>query len=268
MNPIKLVLKTTDDKTHTILMKSSNDLRRDQLILNCIDMMDTLLQREGVDLKITTYKVTATSHDTGLVEWVENCFPLSTVLAEYDNDIRHFFRKYATDENAQETILDNFVKSCAGYCVISYLLGIGDRHLDNLMLSTNGCLFHVDFEYILGNDPKPFAPPMKLSEQMVVAMGGRGSRDYLEFHKYCCKAYLILRKSARLFVALFNLMGDLNLSGKSGVSNGQVIAQRFRMDLSREEAVQYMQTIIQESLGAIFPQVVDVVHRWRLYFKT
>ena len=26
--------------------------------------------------------------------------------------------------------------------------------------------------------------------------------------------------------------------------------------------------IIQESLGAIFPQVVDVVHRWRLFFKT
>ena len=39
-----------------------------------------------------------------------------------------------------------------------------------------GHLFHVDFEYILGNDPKPFAPPMKLCEQMVVAMGGRTSK--------------------------------------------------------------------------------------------
>ena len=40
---------------------------------------------------------------------------------------------------------------------------------------------------------------------MVVAMGGRGSRDYMEFHKFCCKAFLILRKSAKLFVALFDL---------------------------------------------------------------
>jgi len=268
MNPVKLVMRTTQDSTHTILYKSSNDLRRDQMILSCIDMMDMLLQKEGVDLRITTYKVTATSTDNGLVEWVEDCFPLSAVLAEHDNDIRNFFKKYGKDENALEVILDNFVKSCAGYCVISFLLGIGDRHLDNLMLSTNGRLFHVDFEYILGNDPKPFAPPMKLSEQMVVAMGGRGSRDYLEFHKHCCKAYLILRKSAKLFVALFDLVGDLNLSGRSGVSNGDVIAERFQMDLSREEAVQYMQGLIQESLGAIFPQVVDVMHRWRLYFKT
>ena len=30
--------------------------------------------------------------------------------------------------------------------VRSFLLGIGDRHLDNLMLSTSGKLFHVDFE--------------------------------------------------------------------------------------------------------------------------
>ena len=270
LNPVKLVTRTDEEQMHAILYKASNDLRRDQLILSCIDMMDTLLQKEGVDLRITTYKVTATSIDEGLVEWVEECFPLSAVLAEHDNDIRLFFRKHARDDTHHDSMLDNFVKSCAGYCVISFLLGIGDRHLDNLMLTTDGRLFHVDFEYILGNDPKPFAPPMKLSEQMVVAMGGRGSRDYLEFHKFCCKAFLILRKSARLFVALFDLV-DLNLGargGGAGLTNGTIILERFRLDLSREEAVQYMQGIIQESLGALFPQVVDVVHRWRLFFKT
>ena len=28
--------------------------------------------------------------------------------------------------------METFVKSSAGYCVVTYLMGVGDRHLDNV----------------------------------------------------------------------------------------------------------------------------------------
>ncbi len=62
--------------------------------------------------------------------------------------------------------------------MITYILGIGDRHLDNLLLTTDGHLFHIDFGFIFGRDPKPFPPPMKFCKEMVEAMGGANSELY------------------------------------------------------------------------------------------
>ena len=62
------------------------------------------------------------------------------------------------------------------------------------MLRTDGALFHIDFGYILGRDPKPFPPPMKLCKEMVEAMGGADSPYYEKFRKLCCEAFNILRR--------------------------------------------------------------------------
>ncbi|KAM3845139.1 phosphatidylinositol 3-kinase catalytic subunit type 3 isoform 5-T5 [Vipera latastei] len=196
--PAQLFFKTEDGDSYPVIFKHGDDLRQDQLILQIISLMDKLLRKENLDLKLTPYKVLATSTKHGFMQFIQSV-PVAEVLAT-EESIQNFFRKHAPSETGPHGIsaevMDTYVKSCAGYCVITYILGVGDRHLDNLLLTKTGKLFHIDFGYILGRDPKPLPPPMKLNKEMVEGMGGTQSEQYQEFRKQCYTAFLHLRSSS------------------------------------------------------------------------
>lgn len=46
-------------------------------------------------------------------------------------------------EIPMETIKETFMLSCAGYSVVTFLLGIGDRHNDNIMVFHPSALLHI-----------------------------------------------------------------------------------------------------------------------------
>lgn len=107
--------------------------------------MDNLLRKENLDLKLTPYRILATSAFTGVVQFVD-----SLSLASIERGVGNIagilpYLKQKNHDPTQEygvraEVMDTYVKSCAGYCVITYILGVGDRHLDNLLLTPDGIL--------------------------------------------------------------------------------------------------------------------------------
>jgi len=45
------------------------------------------------------------------------------------------------------------------------------------------------------------------------------------------------------------------------------IEQKFRLDLDDAGAVQFIQSLIHESVSALFPQMVETIHRWAQYWR-
>lgn len=271
LSPLRLAFRTSTGGTCKVIFKKGDDLRQDQLVIQMVSLMDRLLKLENLDLHLTPYRVLATGRDEGMMEFIPSS-SLAQVLSEH-RSIINYLQKFHPDENGPygitATCLETFIKSCAGYSVITYILGIGDRHLDNLLLRDDGRLFHVDFGFILGRDPKPFPPPMKLCKEMVEAMGGAESQYYTRFKSYCCEAYNILRKSSNLILNLFSLMAGSNIPDIASDPEKGILKlqEKFRLDLDDEDSIHFFQDLINDSVSALFPQMVETIHRWAQYWR-
>ncbi|KAI9676128.1 MAG: Phosphatidylinositol (PI) 3-kinase [Caeruleum heppii] len=263
--PLFIPFRTADGRKYPIIFKTGDDLRQDQLVIQIITLMDRLLRKENLDLRLSPYRILATGATAGAVQFVGS-MSLSAAAAKYKGSILAYLRSNNPDEaealGVRREAMDTYIKSCAGYCVITYILGVGDRHLDNLLLAPDGHFFHADFGFILGRDPKPFAPAMKLCKEMVEGMGGSGSAHYAAFKQYCFTAYTTLRKSSNLILNLFSLMVDANIPDIRMEPDKAVlkVKDRFHLEMSEEEAIRHFETLIQDSVNAIFPVVIDRLH--------
>uniref|UniRef100_A0A3Q1F5R1 Phosphatidylinositol 4,5-bisphosphate 3-kinase catalytic subunit gamma isoform-like n=1 Tax=Acanthochromis polyacanthus TaxID=80966 RepID=A0A3Q1F5R1_9TELE len=120
-----------------IIFKEGDDLRQDMLVIQTLVVMDSIWQEKSLDLNLIPYGCISTGHNIGMIEIVRNAATIAAIqkslggtTAAFRNDA--LFEWLKSKCPLQEIM---FVKSCAGYCVATYVLGIGDRHNDNIMIT-------------------------------------------------------------------------------------------------------------------------------------
>ena len=144
--------------------------------------------------------------ETGVPTGASDLLPAVCCLLLRPNLLNHYLPQ-ATD---------NFLRSCAGCCVATYVLGIADRHNDNVMIKEDGHLFHIDFGHFLGHVKKAAGgminrdkSPFILTDDFVYVLGekeGKKSTNWKVFVELCCTLFNILRKHSNLFINLISIM--------------------------------------------------------------
>ncbi len=211
--PLMIPCDTIDDKVIRILYKNE-EVRKDQIIMNVFKLADLILKKEeGLDLGIITYAVLPTNKTSGLIDIVDNCDTIYSIQEELKSTILNYILESNGDMLVRE-IRERFTKSTAAFCVLTYLFGIGDRHLDNIMVTKEGKLFHIDYGYILGNDPVVRNPGIRITQSMIETMGGELSPNYKFFKKLCTTIYNCLRRNIDIFINMLLILpkiSDINL---------------------------------------------------------
>lgn len=242
-----------------VMFKNENVLK-DQIVVNIIKLIDIILKREeNLDLDIVKYKVLPISKNSGLVEIIKNSVTIYDILEKKKSTIQNFIIDNNKDKKISE-IRDKFIKSTAAYCIISYLLGLGDRHLDNIMISKSGALFHIDFGYILGHDPKYKTQNIKITPDILDAMGGSNSTDYIYFQKICTQIYNCLRRHVGLFMNLLIILPDIDNNFTIDYLQEEII-NRFEPGENIIEAKLHLVNKINNSSQTYEHTVVDFVHK-------
>lgn len=97
-------------------------------------------------------------------------------------------------------------------------------------------------------------------------MGGTESNEYRQFCSLSCQAFNALRKSVGLILNLLSLMSDAGIEDLSNNASSNAdgvlakVEERFRLDLTDEQAERFFTGLINDCLAALAPRVMDVLH--------
>jgi phosphatidylinositol kinase/protein kinase (PI-3 family) len=130
---------------------------------------------------------------------------MSQFIIAKSSSVRDWWGKYT-----------NYVKTHAQWSMVGYMVGLGDRHLDNILVTEHCKLVHIDFEYATDIGltlPVPELVPFRMTNCMVEPLGCLG--EFGLFYSEMIKvAHEIEGREANLWKALSNFAdnSDNNLT--------------------------------------------------------
>ncbi|UKJ87954.2 phosphatidylinositol 3-kinase [Theileria orientalis] len=256
---------TGKDLDQRIMLKM-NYARNDELCLEVLSLFKHILKKHQIP--VLTYKMISVYKNLGYIQLLPS---LNNTTGDGADIKSSTYGKLSIDSSACTTgdsdsddatnssFRENFINSFAVISILNYLLEVGDRHYENVMLQRNGVLTNFDFNFILGSDPNILKkPPFRFSKEDLAILEKLDA--YNEFVERFTLIFGLLRRKYK---------SVLNLLYTSGVDIGDVtrVERRFMLDLNNIELSGRLRTLIREAHNSCYPQFIDNWHRFTNLFK-
>ncbi|XP_029802787.1 phosphatidylinositol 4-kinase beta isoform X4 [Suricata suricatta] len=228
----------------SVIVKCGDDLRQELLAFQVLKQLQSIWEQERVPLWIKPYKILVISADSGMIEPVVNAVSIHQVKKQSQLSLLDYFLQehgsYTTEAflSAQR----NFVQSCAGYCLVCYLLQVKDRHNGNILLDAEGHIIHIDFGFILSSSPRNLGfetSAFKLTTEFVDGL-------------------VAARKHMDKVVQIVEIMQQgSQLPCFHGSSTIRNLKERFHMSMTEEQLQLLVEQMVDGSMRSITTKLYD-----------
>lgn len=199
-----------------VMIKSNDDLRQEVFVMQMIHFYQSVFAKASLPIWLKTYRILSTSKDTGMIEFLIDSTSIDSLkkseMFPQSGNLRDYFEMiYGTpDTKSFKAAQRNFMLSLVGYSLVSYLLGLKDRHNGNIMIDVRGRLIFIDFGFAMGMAPgHEFSferAPFKLTQDYIDVMGGINSECFAEFKRLFVAGFEAARANSQIALGLVEIM--------------------------------------------------------------
>jgi hypothetical protein len=274
---VKLLVKKVNSRSaeieKRIILKSDKNLRKENIVSCLIILLQNKLiqqmQRGRIEPfdPIPTYKIIMLTNELGIIEFLDDCFTLKSISVK-NYTLQNFILDHNKDDKIS-TIKERFAKSLAISSCLSFILGLGDRHSSNIMLSKKGQIIHIDYGYILENPIHSTIlnhPVIRISNEMIDFLGGVNGDYYQLFKQYIINVFDIMRLYSDIIINYYSILGKENIINWAVFK--EKLIDRFMNGMSIKDVQVVLIDVIETSSQGYSGSLIDMCNEYNSTLKS
>lgn len=259
--PLELAFESEEGVVKRYLYKEKVDLNIDTYFNSLTECIYEIL---GFSHKL--YKVLPLSKSSGIIE-----ITTSRTISDFESveELKHalyhreedFLQLTVLEDNCgfTKSKMGNFIKSLALSILMCYLFEIRDRSSDNVLIDNKGIIFHIDYEFSLGNISRYLTPKVEIP-CLISKLMESDSLMYAKVMYLISKYFNIIRDDYQKVLILSKVLSKKSPTPPINQTNFEnIFLSKLFLMTDKKDAEEKMLRIVKKSVGSYKAILQDMI---------